>query len=37
MAGGVVTGEGFTLSKDRIFLCLPERYEIREYDIQGNL
>ncbi len=33
MAGRVATGESFTISKDRIFLFLSDRNEIREYDI----
>lgn len=33
---GAGVGEGFTLSRDKIFLCLPDRYEIREYDIEGK-
>lgn len=28
---------GFVLSDDRLFLCLPDKYEIREYDLNGNL
>lgn len=33
---GVGAGYGFTASKDKIYLCLQDRYEIREYNIEGG-
>jgi len=34
--GGGVAGAGFNKCKDRIFLPLPDRYEIREYNLNGK-
>jgi hypothetical protein len=33
---GATVGRGFHLSGNRVYLCLPDRYEIREYDLDGK-
>lgn len=33
---GLDTGSGFNVSKNRIFLSLSDKYEIREYDSEGK-
>lgn len=33
---GVGAGSGFTVSKDKIYLCLTDIYEIREYNLEGR-